>query len=110
MTAIRTHALFRKVDHPQNNTYHGGCLVYGGRGAGVDTGIMVDYEGFVFISEQALKEMCEVFGFSFNEDGVRVEQENAHLSAENFRLLAENAEMNEQLTAIGIAISHAAGK
>lgn len=106
--ATRVHALYKLLDHPASDAAKGSCYLTGTGGPCVDTGVLIDYEGSLTISVAALQEMCEVAGFSFNEEAEQLENENAYLTHKVERLVEENAELSEQLTLIGVALSRAA--
>lgn len=77
--ATRQHGLFRAVDRPSGDVAKGGCYIYGSAGHGVDTGVLIDFEGTLFLSDTAIKELAEVAGFSVNEEGQELETRNAEL-------------------------------
>jgi hypothetical protein len=105
--ATRSHGLFRQVPRPAADAAKGGCYVYGTTGPGVDTGVLIDFEGTLYLSNTAIIEMAEVAGFSLNEDGAQLEVRNAFLEHENEKLRGELAELNEQLDAVAITMARA---
>lgn len=108
--AIREHGLYRRYDTPPPDAAKGACYLTYSSGPGVDTGVLIDFEGDLCISTAALRELCEVAGFSFEEDGVQLEQRNAFLERELAQAQADLADANEQLTAVGVAVARAAQK
>lgn len=110
LMATRTHALYRLIDRPQEDAAHGGCYLTGSQGQCIDTGVLIDQEGTLTISVAALQELCEVAGFSFNAEGIRLEEEVARLGAQIVDLSTERDDLRDQLDAVGIAVARAAGK
>lgn len=108
--ATRQHALFRLVDRPSPDVAHEACYVYGTAGAGVDTGVIIEFEGTLFLSLAAVKEMAEVAGFSVNEEGQALEVENANLQHQLAEAIAERDDANEQLRVLGGVLARAASK
>ena len=106
--ATRTHGLFRLLPTPAGDSAQGGCYIYHTTGPCIDTGVLIEFEGNLTLSLVALREMCEVAGFSFEEEGVKLEQRVAFLERELEQAKAELAEANEQLNAVGIAVARAA--
>lgn len=105
--ATRTHGLFRLVDHPGNDVAHGGCYVDGSAGPGVDTGVLIEFEGTLFLSLNTVKELAEVAGFSVNAEGAALEIENAHLTHQVEELTAERDQLNADLDAVGVLLARA---
>lgn len=103
--AVRKHGLFRHVERPAADVAKGGCYITGSAASGVDTGVNIDFEGTLFLSDSTIKELAEVAGYSVNEEGMQLEIDNAWLVNENERLQAEVADLETQLTLIGVAIS-----
>ncbi len=95
--ALTEHPLFRLVDTPGPDTAHGGCYYSGVTGPGVDTGILIEFEGTLFLSLNTIKEIAEVAGFRLNEEGVKLEQSNAYLMEQMSDILTVNTELKEQL-------------
>ena len=102
--AIRQHALFRRVDTPPPDVAKGGCYYSFDTGPGVDTGILIDFEGTLFLSLNTIKELAEVAGFSVNAEGEAQEQEVEWLKRRVAELEEENAAYVENLKAVGAAI------
>ena len=88
--ATRTHGLFRKLDHPAADAALGGCYIFHSAGPCVDTGVLIDYEGTLTLSLEAIKELAEVAGFSVNEEALQLERDIAFLQEENRKLKAES--------------------
>ena len=93
MTALREHGLFRKVDHPSPDVAMGACYVYHTSGPGVDTGVLIEFEGTLFLGNTAIRELAECAGMNVLEDAVALEQEVAITQQENTTLLARVAEL-----------------
>ena len=106
--ATRTHGLYRKYDIPPNDAALGGGYLDGSQGPGVDTGVLVAYEGTLCLSFNSLKELCEVAGFSFDAEAVRLEETNAHQLRTIELLTAENVEMRKLLDTVGAAVAYGA--
>ena len=106
--ATREHGLYRLYQRPPNDAALGGGYLDGSQGSGVDTGVLVAYEGTLCLSLNSLVELCEVAGFSFNAEARRLEENLAHAQEANRLLIAENAEMRSQLDVVGLAMLHAA--
>lgn len=95
--ALTEHPLFRRVDHPGPDVAKGGCYFSYDCGPGVDTGILIEFEGTLFFSMNTIREMAEVAGFRLNEEGEELEKRNAELSRLNGGLVAERVELLAQL-------------
>lgn len=108
--ATRTHALFRLVDRPSPDVAHEACYVYGTATAGIDTGVIIEFEGTLFLSLAAVREMAEVAGFSVNEEGMQLEIDNAHLTVERDELKARIAELEADAEVVGSLLARAAAK
>jgi hypothetical protein len=106
--AVREHGLFRLVDHPSPDVAKGGCYYSYDTGPGVDTGILIDFEGTLFFSLNTIKEMAEVAGFSVNEEAAQLEHDLAFLAAEVERQNVVIVDLSAQLEAVGLAVAHAA--
>lgn len=106
--AIRSHALYRRYDTPPGDAAKGACYLTGSAEAGVDTGILVEFEGDLCISLNALRELCEVAGWSFNQEAEQLEADNTFLTAANISLHEQLAEALGHLEAVGLAMAHAA--
>ena len=104
--ATRHHALFTK-SQPARHTAKESDYIYGKTEEGIDTGVHIEGEGVLFIGKTALREMGEVMGWSFIEDGQGLEEEIAHLVHENEQLIAQNLELRADLDAVGRAIANA---
>jgi hypothetical protein len=103
--AQRTHGLFRAVEHPNNDVARGGCFVYGSAGPGVDTGVLIDFEGTLFLGNTAIRELAEVAGYSVNVEGAQLEVENAHLQHTIDELTAERDQLSADLDAVGVLLA-----
>lgn len=103
--ATRTHGLFRLVDHPSVDVAHGGCYVDGSAGPGVDTGVLIEFEGTLFLSLNTVKELAEVAGYSVNAEGAALEVENAHLVHTVEQLTAERDQLSADLDAVGVLLA-----
>lgn len=104
------HGLFRATS-PGYQHAKGSCYVYGTTDPGVDTGIVIEGEGVLFIGRVALVEMGKVLGLLFPEDAealleesVRLETDNAYLQDENARLAEHVVALEADLAAIGRAL------
>lgn len=64
--AIREHGLFSQ-GVPRDHNAKAACYLYGSNEPGIDTGVIIEGEGVLFIGETALREMAEVAGWSFEE-------------------------------------------
>ena len=106
--ATRIHGLYRKYDRPPNDAALGGGYLDGSQGPGVDTGVLVAYEGTLCLSVNSLKELCEVAGFSFDAEAIKLEQNSAHQLRTIELLTAKNIDMRKQLDAVGAAVSYGA--
>lgn len=108
--AITDHPLFRLVDTPGPDVAHGACYFSGDTGPGVDTGILVEFEGTLFFSLNTVREMAEVAGFRVNEEGIELERqvaELAHNCAEYTRMIGELQEqLDDANRVIGAAVAH----
>jgi hypothetical protein len=105
--ATRSHGLFRAVPHPAGDVAHGGCYIYGGGGPGVDTGVLIDFEGTLFLGNTAIRELAEVAGMSVNEEGAALERENAFLTQRCSELVDQIRDLNEQLDAVSVVLARA---
>lgn len=105
---VREHALYRLLPRPAADAAQGGCYLTASQGPCIDTGVNIYMEGTLTLSLGALTEMCEVAGFSFNAEGRKLEAENAALQHELAAARAENADLNEQLDAVSLAMARAA--
>lgn len=106
---IRSNGLFIKTV-PQYTHAKASCYVYEMAEEGIDTGILIEGEGGLFIGRTALLEMAGVMGWSVNEEGAQLEADNAFKQREIERLTLALAEANEELDAVGILIARAANR
>ena len=106
--AVREHALFRRVDHPSADVAKGGCYYSYDTGPGVDTGILIDFEGTLFFSLNTIKELAEVAGFSIDGEALEHERQLAEQSRLIEQLEGEKSDLLKQLDAVGLAVAHAA--
>jgi len=106
--ATREHGLYRLLERPANDAAHGGCYITGSQGPCVDTGILIEQEGTLTIGLNALVELCEVAGFSFNAEARKLEENLAHAQQASLLLIEENRELRSQLDAVGVAVAYAA--
>lgn len=106
--AIRQHGLFRLCDRPSPDVAKGGCYYTGDAGPGVDTGILIDFEGTLYLSLNTIRELAEVAGFSVDAEALANEQQIAWLTQQNAELTTERANLIEQLSAVGVAVALAA--
>lgn len=95
--ALDTHPLFRLVDTPGPDTAHGGCYYSGVTGPGVDTGILIEFEGTLFLSLNTIKEIAEVAGFRVNEEGIELEKRVAELTKIGIDLNLQLEQVEKQL-------------
>ncbi len=95
--ALTSHPLFRLLPTPAGDSAMGGCYIYHTQDPCIDTGVLIAYEGNLTIGLQALREMCEVAGFRFNEDGVKLEEENARLTRHLIEMTNRCGELEELL-------------
>jgi hypothetical protein len=86
---LTSHGLFRRYDTPPADAAKGGCYVYYDAGPGVDTGILIDFEGDLCLSLVAIRELAEVAGYRLNEEAEKLERDNAWLVLENIKLTDE---------------------
>lgn len=105
--ALREHGLYRLLSEPADDAAKAGCYLTGDRGPCIDTGILVEYEGNLTISLGALREMCEVAGFSFNEEAADLEHRVAELERTNAELQRERDDLLELTKAVGRAVKAA---
>jgi hypothetical protein len=105
--ATRKHALYRLLERPNPDAAQGGCYLTGDQGACVDTGVNIYMEGTLTLSINALRELCEVAGFSFNAEASKLETELAHAQEANRLLIEEKADLLGQLNAVALAVAHA---
>jgi hypothetical protein len=106
--AIRQHGLFRLCDRPAPDVAKGGCYFSGDAGPGVDTGILIDFEGTLYLSLNTIRELAEVAGFSVNTEALELERQNAEFQKAIADLRIENGELKSTLDAVGIAVARAA--
>lgn len=105
--ATRKHGLYRRLDHPAQDAAKAACYLTGSSGPCVDTGVLIEFEGTLTISLSALKELAEVAGFSVNEEGEQQEAEIEWLHKTVTDLEAKITDLEEQLEAVGQAITRA---
>lgn len=105
--ATRKHALYRLLPTPAPDAAHGACYLTGNAGPCIDTGINIDFEGTLTISLSALKELCEVAGFSFDAEAAKLEDHNSFLLHENASLAETVREQREELDAVGRLLASA---
>jgi hypothetical protein len=108
--AKRSNGLFTKLDAPLAGTAMGSCYVYHTAGPGVDLGVQIFMEGSLFLSNTAIREAAEVAGMVVNEEGIQLEADLAHALRKIEKLEAENADLREQLDAVGTAVANAVRK
>lgn len=106
--ATRTHGLYTRLDHPSYQHANESCLVTGTTGPGVDLGIDLEGYGGVYLSLNVIKEIAEVAGFSVNEEGKALEEENAHLQHDLAVHQWAVALLEEELDAVSRLIARAA--
>jgi len=107
--AIRQHGLFSRT-FPGWIHAKSACYVYESNEEGIDTGIIIEGEGTLFLGRVAIQEMAEVYGFSIGEDGQKLEEENAHLIHENNTLREQVRALTSDLETFGRAIASARAK
>jgi hypothetical protein len=103
--ATRKHAIYVHLDRPPRDAAGQACYLTGNGSSGVDTGAHIFNEGTLFISDTALRELCEVAGFSFTTEGAALEVENAHLTHEVERLTAERDAAVADLDAFSVVFA-----
>lgn len=103
--ATRTNGLFTKVDRPLPGSAKGGCYIWGSAGPGVDTGVLIDFEGTLYLGNAAIKELAECAGFSLNEEGLQLEYDNAHLQRKVAELASKNADLEDQLNGVSALLA-----
>lgn len=103
--ATREHGLFRKYETPPADCAKGGGYIYYGTGPGVDTGVLIDFEGTLCLSLVEIKELAEVAGFSLDEEALQNERDIAFLAAENERLHQQNQELQGIIEGFAKAIA-----
>lgn len=106
---IRDDGYMRHLTEPAPDAARAACYLTGSRGPCIDTGILVDFEGTLTISDAAIKQMAEVAGFSVNEDGLELEIRNAELEHNLASMTEERDQLLDDLTAIANALKTAAG-
>lgn len=106
--AIREHGLFRKCESPSSDVAMGSCYVYHTSVPGVDTGVLIEFEGTLYLSNVAIREMAEVAGMSVCEEGEALERDLAEAQHTIEQLRAEKADLVEQLDAVSHVIAEAA--
>lgn len=105
--SIRDHGLYRLLERPAPDAALGGCYITHSTGTCVDTGVLVEFEGTLTLSVGVIRELAEVAGFSVNEEGFKLEHENAYMQERINQLEAEVQGLNEILVGIGRAIKAA---
>lgn len=103
--ALRDNGLFTRCDAPLAGTAMGACYINHTAGPGVDTGVLIEFEGTLFLSNEAIKDLAEVAGMNVNEEGEQLEIENAHLQREVERLTAERDELSNQLDEVSLVFA-----
>lgn len=103
--AVRKHAIYKHLPNPPQDAANASCYITGNGGSGVDTGALIYQEGTLFISDGALRELCEVAGFSFNAEALKLEEEHAFLTRENEELRTKLAELEADLDAVSRAMA-----
>lgn len=105
---VRTHGLFTKT-MPTYVHANGADYIYGRNEEGIDTGVLIQGEGTLFIGQVALREMGEVMGWTFVEDADALErkyqEDLAWVQEENERLKRENEALVADLEAFGRALA-----
>lgn len=97
--AVREHGLFRRLDHPAQDAALGGCYIYHDAGPCVDTGVLIEFEGTLTLSVNAIRELAEVAGFSVDAEALENERRIAELEHENAQLKARIKEQDDELDA-----------
>jgi hypothetical protein len=109
---IRENGIFRR-QMPGYHNAREGCYIYGANTVGIDTGVIIEGEGVLFLGEAAIIEMAEVMGFEVRTDWQAEKREleerlaYAEHEAEEARL--EAAGYKEDLEAFGRALAKQAG-
>jgi endonuclease IV len=67
--------------------------------------VLIEFEGTLTLSLEAIKELAEVAGFSVNEEALELERDIAHLTAENARLTTEAAGYRDIIEGFGKVIA-----
>jgi hypothetical protein len=108
--ATREHGLYRRYETPPADAAKGGCYLTHDSGAGVDTGVLIDFEGDLCLSLVAIKELAEVAGFSVNAEAEQLERDNAWLVVENQRIQQERDELEGLLDGLTSTIARGTKK
>jgi hypothetical protein len=105
---VRTHGLFQKT-MPSYVHAKGSDYIYGRNEVGIDTGVLIEGEGTLFLGRVALQEMGEVMGWTFVEDADEIarqyQEDLAWRDHEIKRLAEENAALTADLEAFGRALA-----
>ena len=105
---IRTHGLFRRA-LPQYHNAKQGCYVYESNTEGIDTGVIIEGEGVLFLSAAAIIEMAEVMGWDVRTDWqserAQLEASLAYAEHERDQARIENEGLRADLEAFGRALS-----
>jgi hypothetical protein len=109
---IRENGIFRRTVPSYHNAREA-CYIYGANTVGIDTGVIIEGEGVLFIGEAALIEMAEVMGWEVRTDWQAekrdLEAALAFAEHERDRALEENAGLRADLEAFGRALAKHAG-
>ena len=105
MPPVRDHGLFRKVEAPGTDVAMGGCYACYRSVPGIDTGVLIEYEGTLFLCNNCLKEMVEVAGMNVLEDAVKLERDLAMAQHALAASLQENEELEELLNTVASVTS-----
>jgi hypothetical protein len=111
--SIRTHGLFSRTmpswQHAKSADY-----IYGANEEGIDTGIIIEGEGTLFLGKTSLQEMAEVMGWEVRTGWQELERDYqetiAYLEHELELSRAQVAEQEEDLRAFGKVLARAAEK
>lgn len=106
--AIREHGLFRRCEAPSPDVAKGGCYYSGDAGPGVDTGILIEFEGTLYFGLNAIREMAEVAGFTLDTEGIETQRRLAEAQYDIALYQWKVAELEASLNAVGIAVALAA--
>ena len=106
---IRSNGMFTKMDQPNWRHARNRDYISGMATAGIDTGVIIEGEGILFIGRASLLEMAGVMGWHFIEDWAaderQYQEDLAWERRENERLQAENAALKADLETFGRAMA-----
>jgi hypothetical protein len=94
---------------PGYHNAQGGCYIYGSNQEGIDTGVIIEGEGVLFLSATALLEMAEVMGWDVRTDWEAekraLQEALAYAEHERDQAQTEAKELRADLEAFGRALA-----